>query len=240
MREPGLISALCVFFIAAHGCAIPDSDRCLDGFYFEGDNCYKEMGPNPTTPTDDPGIPLFDAGPTDAGGSDYGFGDPCSCDGDECEMMGVPLYAAGPIIGCDMVPRNWPGAARVCLRSYRGTMKEDAYFANGYCSLMAVKCVGDKEICKLAVAGDYEKMVACPPGAVMVTDSCDVHVATFKVTVYVKYCAPPCSADDECRNDETDPIFNGEQSQYQCCEIDGTEFCFDPRNLTENTSAREF
>jgi len=229
----GRWAVLVVILFFNSGCAINDKDRCLDGFYFEDNNCYEENDTETGT-----GGPGMDGG-ADGGTGEWGLGKPCTCQGKSCEIMGVPLPAGGTIIGCENVP-VWPGAELVCLRSYTGSMSEDNFFANGYCSLMASSCTGDDMICNSGTIGEYAKMVSCPPGSVMLSAIAEMEMSSLKATLSTKYCAPACTRDDECRNDEFDPVFDGAPTQYQCVELDGINFCCDPRNLKEGTTAEAF
>ncbi len=233
-----------ILFISylATGCAISDADRCLDGFYFEDNHCFKETdtADDTDTTTDTGPGPQTDAGADSGQVGDHGLGEACSCTAEGCDMMGVPLPGGGPITGCNNLPPNWPGANKVCLRSYTGDFGNDSFFANGYCSLMASKCEGANMICDSGNIGDYDSMDSCPPGSVMLTGSVDVVLSTLEAKIDSKYCAPSCETDAECRNDETDPVFVGASTEYQCIELDGVGFCFDPRNLTDDVSAEAF
>lgn len=230
---------LAVFAVSS--CAISDEDRCRDGFYFENDNCYKEKDSSTQQPaeTDTGGD---DSASTDTDtdeGSGSGIGSACSCTGDDCSIMDVPLPTGKPITGCDDVP-SWSGAEKACLRSYHGDLAADSYFANGFCTLMAARCEGNEMICGGATLGDYEKMTACPEGNVLVNSSASVDMAGMQADIDSKYCAPACEDDSQCRSDETDSVFGGEKTQYQCLERSGVHFCFDPRNLPEDATAQEF
>ena len=63
----------------------------------------------------------------------------------------------------------------------------------------------------------------------------------MQATVDSKVCVPLCTgAEGECRPGETDPLLGDEASQYQCCEVDGVQFCYDPRNLTGTETVEAF
>lgn len=171
--------------------------------------------------------------------TEKGLGAPCTCEGTECEQMGVPKPANGKIIGCEEVPPGVAGTVLACLRSYNFALAPKTYFANGYCSLMATKCTGTAFVCGSAVFGDYEALTACPAGSVMLVDSVDVTVMGQKATVSSKGCVKACSSEADCRTDEIDPVFE-DKTQYQCIDKAGVKFCYDPRNLTANCTATAF
>jgi len=176
----------------------------------------------------------------DQGGpADQGIGSACSCDGQECEQMSVPKPAGGTIIGCDEVAEDWPGAARVCLRTYEGSLATNTYFANGYCSLMATKCTGAALICNSAVFGDYDNLNSCPQGTIMLVASQDVDVYGQKATIDNKNCVASCESNADCRTGEHDPVVD-DATQYQCIDKDGVKFCYDPRNLPDVYTATAY
>jgi hypothetical protein len=127
------------------------------------------------------------------------------------------------------------GADLVCLRSYAGALATHTYFANGYCGLMSTFCDGDDMICDSAEFGDYDTMDGCPAGYVLIEFSQDVTVfSIYNATISNKICAKTCTEDDQCRTDETDPIWDGAATQYTCVDDkDPVKFCYDPRNLPD-------
>lgn len=183
-----------------------------------------------------------DAGEDPDGGEpdDQWIGSSCSCSGEECEQMGVPVPNSGEIHGCDEVPADWTGGDRACLRTYEGAVANNTYFANGYCSLMAVACEGHEFICENAVMGDYDAMTECPPGTVMLMDALLVEVMSQTATINNKNCVAACESNDDCRVGETDPVLDNQPTQYECIDKDGVKFCFDPRNLSEEYSVTAF
>lgn len=190
-----------------------------------------------------------DAGEESDGGEDIDAGEPdenqwvgsgCTCSGEGCEQMGVPVPNGGTISGCDDVPTDWTGAEKVCLRTYEGDVANNTYFANGYCSLMAVACEGTALICNNAVMGDYDNMLECPEGTIMVTDTVLVNVMGSEATIQNKNCVIPCEETGDCREDELDPVLDNAPTQYECMEKDSIKFCFDPRNLSEDYTATAF
>ncbi|HUU03184.1 MAG TPA: hypothetical protein VM425_17255 [Myxococcota bacterium] len=176
----------------------------------------------------------------DKGGpGDQGIGSACSCDGQECEQTGVPKPADGTILGCDDIPIDWTGGARVCMRTYEGALATNTYFANGYCGLMATKCTGADLICNSAVFGDYDNMTACPQGSVMLVASQDVDVFGYQATIDNKTCVAACESNADCRTGEHDPVVD-DATQYQCIDKDGVKFCYDPRNLPDTYTATAY
>jgi hypothetical protein len=168
--------------------------------------------------------------------TDADIGAPCVCDDSGCSSSGVPLPngGTGTIEGCENVP-TFTGADLVCLRSYAGSMATQTYFANGYCGLMATLCEGDSMICDSATFGEYATMDGCPAGYVLIEFSQDVTVlSVFNATITNKICAKTCTADDQCRPDETDSVWGDDATQYTCIDDkDPILFCYDPRNLPD-------
>ena len=207
-----------------------DSERCGDGYYYENDNCFLEdTGSDSNIDTDTDTIV----------DPEQWIGSSCSCDGEECDQMGVPLPNAGTIVGCNDVPAGWTGADRVCMRSYTGGYSYDMFFANGFCSLMAVDCTGDEAICNGAAMGDYGAMAECPAGSALIDGPQDVQVMSLSATLDTKLCAPICEGDEDCRTGEHDPILD-ETAQYQCVDEQGVKFCYDPRSLPAGYTVEEF
>jgi len=159
------------------------------------------------------------------------IGSPCSCQGNTCSAAGVPQPQNGIISGCDSVPTDWPGAPKVCLRSYEGDFAPNLYFANGYCSLMATKCEGEEIICLPATMGEYDDFVSCPEGSVLVLETKLVTIADVTATVYNKICLVSCDDDADCGPEEIDPSLDNTPTQYQCVAKSGAKFCTDPRTF---------
>jgi hypothetical protein len=185
--------------------------------------------------------PMSDAGSkTDAATvSAQTLGSPCTCTSSDCDSFGVPEPPQGDIKGCDQVPTNWPGGLRACMRSYDGALATGTYFANGYCDLMASTCTGSNTVCGSAVFGDYDQMVACPSGSVMLQDTTQVSVLGQNATVMTKLCVQKCTATGQCRETETDPVWSA-PTQEQCNDKAGVKFCYDPRNLSAAYTATAF
>jgi hypothetical protein len=169
-----------------------------------------------------------------------GLGAACTCTGTDCAQMGVPKPASGTITGCEQVPTGVAGTALVCLRSYQGSLATHTYFANGYCALMSTTCTGASLICGSAVFGDYATMTSCPAGSVMISDTQNVDVFGQQATVNQKGCVRLCAGNADCRTGETDSVFGGEASQYQCIDQGGVKFCYDPRNLSSSYTATAY
>jgi hypothetical protein len=167
------------------------------------------------------------------------LGSSCSCNGSDCDSAGVPEPTQGTIVGCDHVATNWPGGQRACMRSYDGSFATSTYFANGYCAIMAASCTGASLICNSATAGDYDNMVACPTGSVMLEDTTMVSVFNQSATVHTKLCVQSCGGASDCRTSETDPVWSA-PTQYQCLDQGGVKFCYDARNLSASYTAMPF
>ncbi len=233
-----------VLFILGSGCLIScipnNEDRCDSDFYWEGTGCHKkDTGTAENNEADDPFSDLEGDASIEIDPEQW-IGSSCSCQGEECLTMGAPVPGAGEIVDCDDVPSNWPGATKVCFRSYAGGLAPERHYANGYCSLMAAACEGSSLICSMIALGDYNAMTTCPPDAVLVTFQEPLDLSGQSAVIDTKLCVAPCDDNDECRPDETDPLFNNAPSGYQCLEADGQQFCYDPRNLAEGYQAELF
>lgn len=202
--------------------------------------CSDSATPDASTDAPAPGLFIdarYDAPPAV---ENQALGSDCSCSGADCDQVGVPKPAAGMIVGCDLVPTNWPGGARACFRSYDGIFATKTYFANGYCSIVATECAGAALICGSAVFGDYSGLIACPAHTVLIEDTQQVNVAGQMATVRTKLCAASCTHASDCRAGEVDPIHNNETTQYNCQDRSGVKFCYDARNLGASYTATAF
>ena len=220
----GAVVGLLLFWSVA-SCTPANQDRCGKGFEYIDGGCFKTSAGD--ADTDGDGDADGDSGAPAANG----IGAPCSCTGDGCAIMGMPIPTGGAIVGCDDVPKSWPGAVLACMRSYNGDSSTSMYFANGFCTLEASQCQGSTTVCQMAQVGSYADMTGCPKGSVMLTASGQVSTPAGNATIDNKMCAPSCSGNGDCRDSETDPVFNNEKTQYQCIDKNGTRFCDDPRNL---------
>lgn len=237
-REMSGLFILAGALLFAVACTPSDKERCSSGQKYVDSGCVV-LDTDTGTGTDTaPGDGGMDGG-ADGGPTEW-FGSPCTCSGAACESSGVPLPAGGAIVGCAGVPKSWPGAELVCLRSYKGPLAPDYYFANGFCSLMASRCTGSQVICDMATFGDFEAMHSCPAGSVMLEFSAKMNIMGMLATVESKNCTPPCSGDKDCRTGETDPARGNEKAEYECTEASGVSFCYDPRNLEGDISATQF
>ncbi|MBW2262587.1 MAG: hypothetical protein JRG91_11490 [Deltaproteobacteria bacterium] len=203
-RHSGACLADCSLLMEACGNGEPDrGEQCDDGDADSMDGCTTSCTLN-----------------------DQGIGAPCECTAG-CSPVDP---TAGTIAGCDGVSSLTDGTREVaCLRSanepYYGV---ELYFAEGYCTLLALGCEGDA--CALiADIGDVHAF-SCPEGFAIVTRE-DTQVGT---NVTTKTCHPVCTSDSECRwnaEEDTDSPWPG-CGEYACVPAgDGYEnICFDPRN----------
>jgi hypothetical protein len=206
-----------------------DLDRCGGDYHYVDGGCIDTAATDTDVDSD-----------TDADGGTGGWlGAPCTCEGDDCEFMGMPMANAGTIEGCGGVPLPWTGAILACMRTNASGVGPPAWFANGYCTLAAVDCTGSETVCNLAQSGSYADMTTCPEDSALVTGTIEVNLLGG-ATLESKMCAPLCEVDGDCRTGETDPLLGDEPSQYSCAEIDGVKFCHDPRNLNEEMTAEAF
>jgi hypothetical protein len=224
---------------------LPDGGDGSDGGVDDGDDDLPPDGGPDAADQQNGDEPLPDGGP-DAGDTGdqggpviQGLGSPCTCEGPECEQMGFPDPTGGPIIGCDDVPTNIPGAELACMRTYQSDIA-NTFFANGYCSLIATQCTAMPMVCDALIFGDYDNMTSCPAGSVMITDIQLFVIMEFEVPIPTKNCAASCQSSNECREEEVDPVLGNEPTQYDCLDYDGVKFCYDPRNLSGEYTATQF
>jgi hypothetical protein len=188
------------------------------------------------------------------------IGSHCQCAGTDCKKANFypfpPGTPDGIITGCENITTIPTGAELLCIRSYDGTAMglPSTYFANGYCSVGALKCTETdpnnqlaKYICTMSkfTNSNVDEMESCPTGSVMITDSRLVSFGGASATVENKVCAKSCTQPSECRTGETDADLNKDNpptTQYTCSDFNSSEkcngntlkFCFDPRTLTNN------
>jgi len=203
-----------------------DEDRCGGDYLYVDGGCIDTSAPGTDSDADADG--------------DSGLGAPCSCTGTECELMGMPVPTGGTITGCENVPTPWTGAELGCMQTNASGVGPESWFANGFCTLMAVDCEGDATLCDEGNVGDLSAMTACPAGSARLSGSGELDVMGFSATLTTALCAPLCETNDDCRAGETDPVLGGDPSQYECHELDGVKFCYDPRNLSDDASAEAF
>lgn len=218
-----------VLVAALAACSPEDTadDRCGGDYAFEDGGCVDTEGSGGGG----------GGGDTDAGGW---LGAPCTCTGDGCEQLGMPVPTGGVIEGCDGVPTDWTGGDLACLRTNASGVGPPSWFANGFCALMAVQCEGSAAICDGGDVGDFDALVACPVGAALITGSAEISVMGQSATLTSKLCAPRCEGAGECREEEADPALDGAASQYTCHALQGVQFCYDPRNLGDDATAEGF
>ncbi|MCP4679098.1 MAG: hypothetical protein GY854_27125, partial [Deltaproteobacteria bacterium] len=162
MRIPWSMLGMTIGLSFYISCTPDNEDRCgeSDKYYWEGTGCHEaDTG---TTDGDADGDADGDTGGDAGGDTDYDpeqwIGSACTCEGAECQLMGAPIPNAGNIIDCDDTPTDWPGADKVCLRSFGGALGVKTYYANGYCAVVATQCEGEAIICNSAVMGDFNTM----------------------------------------------------------------------------------
>lgn len=123
------------------------------------------------------------------------------------------------------------------MRRCDTVMGAPGYFANGDCTLMALRCIGDALICSSAALGDCDAMPRCPVGSALVRTSGVVDVMGLHAELDSPLCAPLCNSEGDCRGNETDPVMGEAPAGYTCHTQDGARFCYAPRNLAADTTA---
>ncbi len=234
MRNAAMVPLVLLASTFFASCLASDHDPCGEGFTLADNNCIadeSEPGPDQQAP---------DAG--DDIDPEQWLGSSCTCTStpdSPCVINDIPMPNQGEIAGCDSVPADWPGAVLACRRSYAGGANRPSYFANGFCTLLAVGCTGTPIVCDIATIGDYAAMLSCPEGSALVITKVELDTAGLRSTISYKICAPICESNDDCRSNENDPVFD-DKTQYQCLERDGVRFCMDPRNLSSDDTAEAF
>jgi hypothetical protein len=119
------------------------------------------------------------------------------------------------------------GCVTTMVEPYSGY---EFYAPEGYCSLCALKCIGDEIDCQeVENIGDVDSF-ACPPGYPYFGVSC---TGTGGIGIILKLCLRPCGSPSQCR-------WNGfDEDQMECgrqdcvpTELDPDQkVCFDPRNF---------
>jgi len=178
---------------------------------------------------------------------DQGIGSACECTSKDCgksAMPGsppIPLPSGTTITGCDAVDADAiAGSVLGCLRTYNGNLTQKSFFANGYCTLVSIKCVGGNLICDGTSLGNYDEHVECPAGNVLVDAHREVSVLGQSATIDSRTCMKSCSGAGECREDELDADLNDLPTQYECKEDAGFKFCDDTRNKREAVIYTQF
>ncbi|MBO4349480.1 MAG: hypothetical protein J6A01_00850 [Proteobacteria bacterium] len=159
---------------------------------------------------------------------DKWIGSPCTCEGDGCAMLGIPLpspVANATIKGCENVDLTGvEGGQLACLQTIpaaQASLAPPTYFPQGYCTISAVGCEGSI-FCSSAAYGDVNKMAACPSGSVMIESKFDYAIAKSDSHIVNKTCAKTCNSDKDC---------NG-AGEMSCIKRDGVKFCYNEQNFS--------
>jgi hypothetical protein len=190
-------------------------ETCGNGTHEAGEAC------------DDGDTDSMNACTTSCTANDHGIGAPCTCTGGRCSDTD---FTAGTINGCSGVTVP-PGTGGVlgCLRSiHESTSGTDTYYAEGYCTIMAVTCSG--ALCVFVPKpGDFDT-IACPAGTYLYEDSRTVMGST---TVTSRSCLKTCTSDADCRWNAYDS-FRSACGAYMCLPAPAdpsVSVCSDPRML---------
>jgi cysteine-rich repeat protein len=157
--------------------------------------------------------------------NDHGIGAPCTCTSGCSDTN----FTAGTIVGCEnVVVPTGSGGVRACMRSIReATSGTETYYAEGYCTIMAVTCSG--LLCGMVPQpGNYGTMT-CPAGTYRFEDSRSV----MGMTIRSRSCLLQCASDLQCRWRAYD-AFRSACGRYECSNPPGTtavEVCFDRRQF---------
>jgi cysteine-rich repeat protein len=166
--------------------------------------------------------------------NDRHIGAPCTCTGYACDRL-VPWE--GTVVGCTNVASHADSTRTLaCLRSARETTAGvEIYFAEGYCSLVAVGCVSmiSGACDAIPQTGDVSSFT-CPTGYEEMTEARSA--AGGLITVTTKSCHVICSSDADCRwkaEEETGSPWYGSCGEYRCVPRGdtGAHICVDEQNF---------
>jgi len=160
--------------------------------------------------------------------NDYGIGSPCTCEGEGCDIYGVPVpvpaEGKGTIKGCENVDTsNMGGGVLACIRSIPADFEPMApvtYFPQGYCAIAAVNCTGST-FCGSATYGDVSTMASCPAGSVFLSSVFDYDIMGQASVITENMCVRACKSDSDCNQD----------GEMTCIERSGHKFCYHEKNF---------
>jgi len=162
--------------------------------------------------------------------NDHGIGAPCRC----TAGCSYGDYSAGTIVGCENVTVP-PGTGGVlaCMSSIEESMSPLwVYFAEGYCTLMALECSDDGGlICGMVPQFGDLSTLACPEGAYEAAIE-----APFmgSATLSARACLKLCTSSADCRWNAIDVDFDGSCGQIDCIPVPWepeVSVCMDRRNF---------
>jgi hypothetical protein len=158
--------------------------------------------------------------------NDHGIGAPCRC----ISNCDEPAFWLRTSEGCESVPTEGTGGESVCIETMTFPPFGSIYGAEGYCTLMALRCEGDPTTCDIISPepGDIDAL-SCPGGSY---ERMLVAVA-FGATFTIKLCSKICTSDSECRWNAWDEE-EGECGMERCFQVPEepeTSICVDERNL---------
>jgi cysteine-rich repeat protein len=185
----------------------------------------------------DPGEECDDGNPDDLDDcttscniNDHGIGAPCQCE--NCYGINV---TTGPIYGCEgiVIPPGSGGELACVHTLVEGYSGYKFYAPGGYCSIYALRCIGDEIDCaEVQDVGDITTF-SCPPGYPYFGVSCQ---ATGGVGIVLKACLRPCDSPAQCRWNAFDENFN-ECGRMDCIAHERDPLfhvCLDARNFIIN------
>jgi cysteine-rich repeat protein len=159
--------------------------------------------------------------------NDHGIGSPCQCP----NCYGI-YVTREPIIGCEGVDLP-PGTGGVlgCVHTMVEPYSGYQFFAaEGYCSIFALKCLGDEIDCaEVEDVGDMDTFT-CPTGYPYFGVQC---TGAGGIGIMLKFCLRPCTTAAQCMWNGYDTEL-GECGRMDCVPNEGNpaeHVCFDPRNF---------
>ncbi len=165
--------------------------------------------------------------------NDHGLGAPCTCEGDGCAVMGIPLpvpvndsTVSGQIVGCENVDTTgMTGGVVACLRTIAGDaaiMAPPVWAPKGYCTYSAVKTQMENErFAQMATYGDADALTACPKGSTLLESTFDYEIVGQQAVVLNKTCARSCTSDSDCNGD----------GEMTCITKGNARFCYNEENF---------
>jgi hypothetical protein len=176
---------------------------------------------------DDGNLDSMDRCTTSCTSNDRNIGAPCTCSGAGCSDLD---FTAGVIQGCENVAVTpGSGGELACIRTPSWyPVSNLGYYAEGYCSLIAVICEGGGICSMVPSVGDLDTF-SCPSGYAEHAGT----LVTLGVTVTYKVCLLTCDSPSQCRWNAKEEA-SGQCGGMDCIplpEDPSVRVCNDPRNF---------
>lgn len=207
------VTELCAMGTSCLGdCSMLEA-TCGDAAHDQGERC------------DDGNLDSMDLCTTSCTVNNKNIGAPCTCSGPQCSNYD---YTVGDIQGCEnvQVPTG-SGGVLACLRTPSFLPGSMPYYAEGYCSIIALTCEGS--LCGMVPSVGDMTSFECPGGSYEHTGTSDF----FGTTLTYKVCLQACSSPSECRWNAMESA-DGPCGGMDCISLPedpSVKVCDDPRNF---------